>query len=168
MNCVINNMLWCYNHKRWVFIFHVVFFPLFLYIDRWVPSSKQSWFQILSEITPVVLDTNCKNVHNIVIKACEFACDNHTSGNKQFFLFITSKWKGKMWTFFLVPKSQFPWVKMHCRWSDLKPFNIIAGSLPHQVKVKTQYLHFRFHAIYFLLTWKNPEEISRRSMLFHN
>ena len=39
-------------------------------------------------------------------------------------------------------------------------------SLPHQVKM--QYLHFRFHANYFLLPWKIPEEISRRSLLFHN
>ena len=39
-------------------------------------------------------------------------------------------------------------------------------TLPHQVK--TQYLHFRFHANYFILPWKIPEEISRRSMLFHN
>ncbi len=33
---------------------------------------------------------------------------------------------------------------------------------------KTQYLHFRFHASYFLLPWKITEEISRRSMLFHS
>ena len=39
-------------------------------------------------------------------------------------------------------------------------------SLPHQVKM--QYLHFRFHASYFLLPWKIPEEIHRQSMLFHN
>ena len=38
--------------------------------------------------------------------------------------------------------------------------------LPHQVK--TQYLHFRFHANYFLLPVKIHEKISRRSMLFHN
>ncbi len=44
------------------------------------------------------------------------------------------------------------------------PQNIWAF-LPHQVK--TQYLHFR-HANHFLLLWKIPEEISRRSMLFHN
>ncbi len=31
--------------------------------------------------------------------------------------------------------------------------------LPH--KVKTQYLHFRSHAEYFLLAWKIPEMISR-------
>ncbi len=41
-----------------------------------------------------------------------------------------------------------------------------ATALPH--KVKTQYLHFRSHAEYFLLSWKIPQEISRRSMLFHN
>ncbi len=34
--------------------------------------------------------------------------------------------------------------------------------LPHQVK--TQYLHFRFHANYFPLPWKIPEGISRRSI----
>ncbi len=39
-------------------------------------------------------------------------------------------------------------------------------NLPHQVK--TQYLHFRFYANYFLLPWKISEEISRRSMLSHN
>ncbi len=38
--------------------------------------------------------------------------------------------------------------------------------LPPQVKM--QYLHFRSHANYFLLPWKIPEEISRRSMFFHN
>ncbi len=38
--------------------------------------------------------------------------------------------------------------------------------LPHQVK--KQFLHFRFHANYFLLPWKIPKEISRRSMIFHN
>ncbi len=32
--------------------------------------------------------------------------------------------------------------------------------LPH--KVKTHYLHFRFHANCFLLPWQIPEEISRR------
>ena len=35
----------------------------------------------------------------------------------------------------------------------------------HIHKVKAQYLHFRSHAEYFLLSWKIPEEISRRSML---
>ena len=38
--------------------------------------------------------------------------------------------------------------------------------LPH--KVKMQYLHFRSHVEYFLLSWKNLEVISRRSILFHN
>ena len=33
---------------------------------------------------------------------------------------------------------------------------------------KTQYLHFRFYANYFLLPWKIPEEISRLSIPFHN
>ncbi len=37
--------------------------------------------------------------------------------------------------------------------------------LPH--KVKTQYLHFRSHAEYFLLSWKIPEVISRWSILFY-
>ena len=37
--------------------------------------------------------------------------------------------------------------------------------LPH--KVKTQYVHFKSHAEYFLLPWKMSEEISRRSMLFN-
>ncbi len=41
-----------------------------------------------------------------------------------------------------------------------------SAALPH--KVKTQYLHFRSHAEYFLLSWKIPEVISRRSILFHN
>ena len=40
------------------------------------------------------------------------------------------------------------------------------SSLPLQVK--TQYLHFRFHANWFLLPWKISEKISRRSMLFNN
>ena len=35
-------------------------------------------------------------------------------------------------------------------------------------KETTLYLHSSFHANYFLLPWKTPEEISRRSMLFHN
>ncbi len=39
-------------------------------------------------------------------------------------------------------------------------------NLPH--KVKTQYLHFRSHAEYSLLSWKISEVISRRSILFHN
>ncbi len=38
--------------------------------------------------------------------------------------------------------------------------------LPH--KVKMQFVHVRLHASYFLLPWKIPEEISRRSMLFNN
>ena len=42
----------------------------------------------------------------------------------------------------------------------------IRADLPHCVK--TQYLHFKFHASYFLVPWKIPEEICRRSMLFHN
>ncbi len=40
--------------------------------------------------------------------------------------------------------------------------------LPFTHKVKTQYLHFRSHAEYFLLSLKIPEVISRRSILFHN
>ena len=37
------------------------------------------------------------------------------------------------------------------------------------MEVSTQYLHFRLkHAHYCLLSWKIPEEISRRSMLFNN
>ncbi len=45
--------------------------------------------------------------------------------------------------------------------------NVISSwiDLPHQVK--TQYLHLRFHANYFLLPWNIPEEIRRQSMLFH-
>ncbi len=39
-------------------------------------------------------------------------------------------------------------------------------TLPHQVR--TLYLHFRFHAKYFLLPWEISEEISRRSMLLYN
>ncbi len=35
-------------------------------------------------------------------------------------------------------------------------------------KQKRSYLHFRFRANYFLLPCKIPEELSRRSMLFHN
>ncbi len=35
-------------------------------------------------------------------------------------------------------------------------------------KVKTQCVHFRLHANYFLFAWKILEEISRRSMLFNN
>ncbi len=38
--------------------------------------------------------------------------------------------------------------------------------LPH--KVKTQYLHVRSYAEYFLLYWKIPEVISRRPIFFHN
>ena len=38
-------------------------------------------------------------------------------------------------------------------------------TLPH--KVKMQYVNFRSHTKYFLLSWKIPEEISRQSMLFH-
>ncbi len=33
-------------------------------------------------------------------------------------------------------------------------------------KVKTHYLHFRSHTDYFLLSWKIPEETTRRSILF--
>ena len=36
--------------------------------------------------------------------------------------------------------------------------------LPHKVKI--QYVHFWLHVNYFLLPWKNPEEISRWFMLF--
>ncbi len=38
--------------------------------------------------------------------------------------------------------------------------------LPHQVK--TQYLHFRFHANYCVLPEKIPDELSRRSKHFNN
>ena len=53
--------------------------------------------------------------------------------------------------------------------SILLPFNLpdhITLFLPH--KVKMQHLHFRSHPEYFLLSWKIPEVISRRSILFHN
>ena len=43
---------------------------------------------------------------------------------------------------------------------------LMSWALPHQVK--TQFLHFRSHAEYFLLPWKFPEVISRRLILFHN
>ena len=48
---------------------------------------------------------------------------------------------------------------------DLEMNNRHDGAAP---LVKTQYLHFRFRANYFLLFWKNSEDISRRSVLFHN
>ena len=35
-------------------------------------------------------------------------------------------------------------------------------------KVKSQYVHFNLHTKYFLLPWKFPNEISRRSPLFNN
>ena len=47
-------------------------------------------------------------------------------------------------------------------------FYPIGITLPHQVKTQYMYLHFRLHANYFPLPGKIPEEISRRSMLFHN
>ncbi len=50
--------------------------------------------------------------------------------------------------------------------SHVYPFTISLSALPH--KVKTQYLHFRSQAEYFLLPWKIPEVMSRRSILFHN
>ncbi len=43
--------------------------------------------------------------------------------------------------------------------------SLLTPLVPHYVKA--QYLHFKFHANYFLLPWKIPEEISRWSMLFH-
>ena len=42
----------------------------------------------------------------------------------------------------------------------------VAQYLPH--KVKTQYLHFRSYAEYFILSWKILELMSKRSILFHN
>ncbi len=48
-------------------------------------------------------------------------------------------------------------------------FNYILYKQPYlHHLIKTQYLLFRLHANYILSPWKNPEEISRRSMLFHN
>ncbi len=44
--------------------------------------------------------------------------------------------------------------------------SIVSTFLPH--KVKMQYLHFRSHAEYFLLSWKIPEVMSRRPILFNN
>ncbi len=38
-------------------------------------------------------------------------------------------------------------------------------ALPY--KVKMQYLHFRSYVEYFLLSWKIPKVMSRRSILFH-
>ena len=35
-------------------------------------------------------------------------------------------------------------------------------------KVKMQYVHRRLIASYFLFPWRNPAEMSRRSILFHN
>ena len=45
-------------------------------------------------------------------------------------------------------------------------FHLEVVDLPH--KVKMQYLHFRSHSEYFLLSWKIPQVMSRRSILFHN
>ena len=63
-------------------------------------------------------------------------------------------------------------------WADkrlLNPKYVIAFRSRHTSnmpilshKVKTQYLHIRSHAGYFLLSWKIPEVMSRRSILFHN
>ena len=38
-------------------------------------------------------------------------------------------------------------------------------TLPH--KVKTQYVYYRLIASYLLFPWRNPAEMSRRSILFH-
>ncbi len=47
----------------------------------------------------------------------------------------------------------------------IDPFDQSAD-LPH--KVKTQFVHFRLHANYFLLPRKIPQEISTLSMLINN
>ncbi len=41
---------------------------------------------------------------------------------------------------------------------------ILLKQLSH--KVKMQYVQFKLHTNYFLLPWKNPEEISNRSVFF--
>ncbi len=54
-------------------------------------------------------------------------------------------------------------------WASISYQNLRQNWSNHQVK--RQYLHLRFHATYFLLPWKIPEEISccsRPSVLFHN
>ncbi len=56
--------------------------------------------------------------------------------------------------------------QVHCIWGFPVHVNSTADICP--IKWKMQYLHFRFHTNYFLLPWKIPEQISRRSMHFHN
>ena len=52
-------------------------------------------------------------------------------------------------------------------WPITRPLMDGWEEMPH--KVKTQYVHLRSHAEYFLLPRKVPEEISRRSIIsFHN
>ena len=43
---------------------------------------------------------------------------------------------------------------------------LISNVTWHAAALKTQYLNFRFYANYFLLPWKIPEAIRRRSLLF--
>ena len=42
----------------------------------------------------------------------------------------------------------------------------VLGRVPH--KVKTQYAHCSLISRYFLFPWRNPAEMTRRSILFHN
>ena len=55
-------------------------------------------------------------------------------------------------------------VKYHIHFEMLKCDTL--QSLPR--KVNMQYLHFRSQVQYFLLPFKIPEVVSRRSVLFHN
>ena len=56
---------------------------------------------------------------------------------------------------------------IHALHAHLTLLRIHLHALPH--KVKTQYLHFRSHPGYFLLSWKTPEEIiAEDQSSFHN
>ncbi len=56
----------------------------------------------------------------------------------------------------------------HCRYHILWWWWDDAGSRIASHKVRTQYVHLKSHPVYFLLPWITPQDISRRSMLFHN
>ena len=91
-----------------------------------------------------------KKLWNILLL---FPKPSHSNGKPTWWLWV--------WWF-----AKFAWYNV--TWNPLLVHNSwpMVQLLP--CKVKMQYVHHRLIASYFLFSWRNPSEMCRRTILFHN
>ena len=120
--------------------------------SSWLDSDQTSW--IRSKIFQ-----KCSNIDNEHDKNAHHPKESKVHWDFSIASYLTYKFN-KFYLNIITNNKSWVWV-FSVHWYSK------GHSLPKKVK-KKQYVHFRLHANYSLLSCKIPEKISRRSMFFNN